>query len=90
MDDEDIAHDVRAWAIENGDDPLFRIALCGYEHEHGSYMPDSWECVAWNAGKGYAGQNKKADNDNGATERIWFSPHCVKQAAKIQQGLLFG
>lgn len=62
---------VREWAIENGDDPELRIALCGYEGEH--EMPASWTTYAWKAARGYAG----ADNDNREKERIWFSPHCL-------------
>lgn len=79
MESNDVAHQVRKWAIENGDNPLFRIALCGYEGEH--QLPDNWKCMAWNAGKGYAGRNE--DNNNGKKERIWFSPHCLsdRQAA---------
>lgn len=50
----DVAHAVREWAIANGDNPLLRIALCGYEGEH--QMPESWECVAWKAHGGYANQ----------------------------------
>jgi hypothetical protein len=37
-DDNQVAHRVREWAIENGTNPAFRIALCGYEGEH--EMPD--------------------------------------------------
>jgi hypothetical protein len=70
-----VAHDVRKWAIENGDNPLMRIALCGYEGEHD--MPPSWECVAWKAKGGYGGQSKDHDNPNAKRERIWFSPHCL-------------
>jgi DNA adenine methylase len=70
-----VAHDVRKWAIENGDNPLMRIALCGYEGEHD--MPPSWECVAWKANGGYGGQSKDHDNPNAKRERIWFSPHCL-------------
>ena len=33
-DSESVAHQVREWAIANGDNPLLRIALCGYEGEH--------------------------------------------------------
>jgi len=40
-----VAHTVREWCIANGDNPLLRIALCGYEGEH--VMPDTWECMAW-------------------------------------------
>lgn len=69
------AHDVREWAIENGDNPLMRIALCGYDGEHD--FPERWECVSWKANGGYASQGKK-NNQNKHRERIWFSPHCMK------------
>lgn len=71
-----IAHDVRKWAIANGDNPLLRIALCGYEGEH--EMPDSWSVHAWNAGAGFGGQATKRTG-NGKRERIWFSPHCLPE-----------
>ena len=70
-----VAHDVREWAIANGDNPMLRIALCGYEGEH--VMPAEWECVAWKATGGYAGQSTRHDNPNAKRERIWFSPHCL-------------
>jgi hypothetical protein len=90
MDDESIAHDVREWAIANGDNPLLRIALCGYEHEHGQYMPATWDSFAWDAGTGYAGQRKGEANGNGKAERIWFSPHCVKPETAVQRSWLEG
>ncbi len=65
---------VRAWAIENGEDPLFRIALCGYEGEH--EMPSNWECVAWRASGGYGNHRKDKSNVNRFRERVWFSPGC--------------
>lgn len=67
---------VREWAIENGSNPLLRIALCGYEGEHA--MPSDWECVEWKAAGGYGGQRKDKTNVNAARERIWFSPACLK------------
>lgn len=67
---ETIAHEVRAWALENGGNPLFRIALCGYQGEH--EMP-GWICDSWKGRKGY--QNTKTDRTH--LERIWFSPHCL-------------
>lgn len=73
-EDLNVAHDVRRWAIENGDNPLFRIALCGYEGEH--ELPDNWTCESWKASGGYS--NRNADNQNRHRERIWFSPHCIK------------
>jgi site-specific DNA-adenine methylase len=75
-----VAHAVREWAIANGDHPLMRIALCGYESEHA--MPDTWECVAWNAGQGYGAQADER-SENGKRERIWFSPHCVREQARL-------
>jgi hypothetical protein len=65
-----LAHEVREWAIHNGDDPRFRIALCGRQGEH--QMPDSWTCAIWKAARGYS-----LEGDNAERERCWFSPHCV-------------
>jgi len=70
-DDASISTLVRDWAIEHGDDPELRIALCGYEGEH--TMPSSWTVHAWKAARGYAG----SENENRSLERIWFSPHCL-------------
>jgi DNA adenine methylase len=68
-----IAKDVREWAIEHGDNPKLRIALCGYEGEHD--MPDTWQCVPWKAGGGYAAS--AGNHENAHKERIWFSPACL-------------
>jgi site-specific DNA-adenine methylase len=74
---------VREWALAAGDNPLLRIALCGYEGEHA--MPDSWECVAWKAGGGYGNQS---GNQNAKRERIWFSPACIRpDKVHVQGGL---
>ena len=70
-----VSQEAARWAVENGDNPLLRVALCGYEGEHD--MPASWECVAWKAKGGYGGQSKQHDNPNAKRERIWFSPHCI-------------
>lgn len=78
-----VAADVRAWAIEHGDDPLMRIALCGYDTEHA--MPAGWSVYRWKTQGGYANQGE-GSNDNAARETIWFSPHCLAE----RQGRLFG
>ena len=75
-DSESCAHAVRAWAIENGSNPLLRIALCGYEGEHD--MPESWAVHLWSAGEGFGSQADERSN-NGKRERIWFSPACQSQ-----------
>lgn len=71
----DVSKEVRDWCIENGDNPLLRIALCGYEGEHD--MPDRWNCVAWKAKGGFGNQGDRSGPDNSARERIWFSPACI-------------
>ena len=72
-----VAPAVRAWAIEHGDDPLFRIALCGFEGEHD--MPDGWRLHRWTARGGYG------TNENRHREVIWFSPHCLKVPTVTQE-----
>ncbi len=73
----DLALKVREWCIENGHDPLLRIALAGYEAK-GYTMPDDWECVAWSATGGYGLQGDGQARINRHRERIWFSPNCLK------------
>jgi hypothetical protein len=70
-----VAHDVRAWAIKHGDDPLLRIALCGYDGEH--VMPEQWTAVHWKAHGGYGSQGEGRGRMNAAREVVWFSPHCL-------------
>lgn len=80
VDCERIAHDVRAWAIANGERDDMRIALCGYDGEHD--MPASWSVYEWNAGEGFGGQADERSG-NGRRERIWFSPACVTQQPSL-------
>ena len=84
-DSLDVAADVRRWAIENGDNPLLRVALCGYESEHD--MPPSWTAVQWKAQGGYGSQGENQARDNAAREIIWFSPHCLKPSSNTQLGM---
>ena len=69
--DEDISGEVRVWALENGDNPMLRIALCGFDGEH--EMPSTWSKIAWAS---------TSSSKTRAMERIWFSPHCL--AADVQ------
>jgi DNA adenine methylase len=75
----DLAHEVRDWAIQNGD--RMRIALCGYE-EHDAFMPDTWECYRWKAAGGYASHGSEK-NENCKRETIWFSPMCLKPNKRV-------
>jgi site-specific DNA-adenine methylase len=87
-DDHTIAHEVREWAIANGDNPAYRIALCGYEPEHIDHMPATWRMHTYSASKSYGSSAGGGDNDaNRALERIWFSPHCLGAADDGQLGL---
>lgn len=70
----EVGRAVREWAIEHGERPELRIALCGYEGEH--EMPASWTVHAWKAGGGYGNRRGGEANVNARRERIWFSPHC--------------
>lgn len=83
VDSYSVGHEVREWALEHGDDPRYRIALCGYHGEHS--MPKSWKVFRWKAAGGYAflGQGKGRTNRN--LETIWFSPHCLEEV-KEQAG----
>jgi site-specific DNA-adenine methylase len=75
--DNDVAADVRQWAIENGDNPQLRIALCGYDTEHGDAMPDTWSVWRWKAAGGYGSQGNGRGRDNAGRECVWFSPACI-------------
>ena len=71
-----VSAEVRQWCLEHGDDPRFRIALCGYEGEH--EMPATWEKVAWTARRCMSRRHKTQNSENRFKERIWFSPHCIR------------
>jgi hypothetical protein len=80
-DDPAVSALVREWALEHGNDPELRIALCGYAGEH--EMPATWTEHAWKGARGYASE----DNSNRELERIWFSPHCLPLESKPEPTL---
>jgi hypothetical protein len=79
VEDGTVSGEVAKWAIEHGDDPLLRIALCGYEGEH--EIPENWECVHWKTGGGYGLMSDGRGRENINRERIWFSPHCLRPSS---------
>lgn len=83
VDSLTVAADAARWAVENGDNPLLRIVLCGYEGEHD--MPASWRAVRWKTNGGYG--NQDGENANAARETLWLSPHCLRSG---EQRDLFG
>lgn len=85
----DVSANVRAWCIENGNNPKLRIALCGYEGEH--EMPPDWEVLEWKATNGYSALNKDRNarsRHNPHRERVWFSPHCLRPGDGVQASLV--
>jgi hypothetical protein len=85
--ESDVATAVRDWCIANGGNPLLRIALCGYDSEHDSVMPPSWERLYWKAHGGYGGQGNGRGRENSFREVVWFSPHCLKTDKQL---VMFG
>lgn len=79
--DEDISFLVKQWAIENGSNPMLRIALCGYFDEH--EMPSEWTYGRWLPNGGFSNQSTESDaKQNKFEETIWFSPHCLNKKQK--------
>ena len=72
QDGREISAAVREWALEHGQNPQLRIALCGHEGEH--EMP-RWSCESWHAKGGYQGKETR--------ERIWFSPACLQPQREL-------
>jgi len=81
-EDLSVAHDVRAWALERGNDRLYRICLAGYEGEH--TMP-GWTAVPWKARGGFGSQGDGRGRANAAREVLWFSPHCLRIERAVQE-----
>lgn len=82
VEDLSVAHDVRRWALANGDNPLMRIALCGYDTEH--VMP-GWTAVPWKASGGYGSQGSRGSRGslNASREVVWFSPYCLTPTSHL-------
>jgi hypothetical protein len=85
------AADARAWCLENGANPRYRIVLAGYDAEHGALARAGWREVEWfRTGflKGGMAQQGEGGHQQGR-ERLWLSPHCLG-AIVSAQGSLFG
>ncbi|HEU5013920.1 MAG TPA: DNA adenine methylase [Roseiflexaceae bacterium] len=75
--ESDVTQRARQWCIENGDNKLLRIALCGYDTEHTDLAAHGWQAVAWKTNGGYGSQGTGRGRANAAREVIWFSPNCL-------------
>lgn len=78
-----VAADVRAWCLDNGENPLLRIALCGYEGDHDEIESHGWQAWEWKANGGYGSQAAGDGRENAARERVWFSPHCLRTGEQV-------
>ena len=88
VDCQQVAHRVREWAIEQGQNPLMRICLAGYQDEH--QMPDDWRVHKWTTAGGYGcrgDDEDKAGRANSKRERLWFSPACLGLTKNPQMSL---
>ena len=80
VDSGTVAVDVRAYCLERGSNPKMRICLAGYAGEGHEVLEDNgWNCVAWATRGGYGNRSAKG-KANAKKERLWFSPHCIRQA----------
>ena len=70
--DHDVTADVQAWCIEQGKNPLMRIALCGYTE----YELPGWTQHNYKVQGGYGNMGDGRGRANSAKETIWFSPAC--------------
>jgi len=76
-----VANYVEQWCIENGENPRFRIALCGYEGTHDKLELLGWEVYKWKSSTCFqttSSYKTSRNSVNRGRERIWFSPHCLK------------
>jgi hypothetical protein len=80
-----VATDVRAWALQNGDNPLLRIAYCSYG-DAPELEAAGWTTVPWKARKGYQSLNEDGGH-NGHREVVMFSPACLRPVTSTQHTL---
>lgn len=75
------AKDVLNWCKENGDNRLYKIALCGYDGEHNELENMGWTVHSWETQGGFANcaKGESRGKENRFKERIWFSPFCNRE-----------
>ena len=78
-----VAHDVRAYCLERGVNPMMRMVLAGYAGEgHEELERAGWEVIEWKSPGGYGNRSAKG-KANAKKERLWISPHCVKTSMPL-------
>lgn len=92
-DSLDVAHAVREWCLERGDDERYRIVLAGFEGEHKGLVEAGWREVEWFASgflTGGMGNVSRSGAHQQNRERLWLSPHCLGSAEDVQGDLFAG
>lgn len=78
LDSGTVAHEVRDWCLENGDQRQLRIVLCGYGDVHDTLLAHGWRRYAWKATGGYGNQGQGRGRANAHRETLWASPACLR------------
>lgn len=76
LDENNVASQVRDYAIRYGAIQNVRVVLCGLDGEHDAHMPDDWAKVVWQGKNGFRKGKKPS-------EVMWFSPYCLKDQARL-------
>ncbi len=79
-EDHDVFEDTWKYAMENGDNPKMRIAICGLDD--GRQPENGWTTYRWKANGGYGRLGSGNGKNNAKRETIWFSPHCIGEETK--------
>lgn len=74
-----VAHEVCEWAKKRGDNENYRIIIAGYDGENDELLNYGWTVEAWKANGGYGNQGNAQGKENAKRERLWLSPHCLKE-----------
>lgn len=78
--DQDVAVDVRDWALEKGNNERLRIVVAGYEGlmDGTTWRDDGWREIRWSTSGGYGNQKKAGrGRSNASRERLFLSPYCL-------------
>lgn len=85
-ENSEVFYRVVEWARANGDNPLLRVAVCGYDEP--GLFPETWERLRWKSKGGYGSQGQGRGRENAGRETVWFSPGCLRpDAGHRQMGL---
>jgi site-specific DNA-adenine methylase len=79
-EDHDVFEEAWTYAMENGDNPKMRIAICGLDD--GRSPEKGWTTFRWKANGGYSRLGDGKNKGNANRETIWFSPFCLQEGTR--------